>query len=301
MVNKLLLQFLDKAKSLKAEVEPIKVLKSNTFKIERENILIRTATDLGKRYFFGLNYINAEEIYNLDNSFIAFICGNIDQTIFIPSDILIKHLPYISHDRNGEYKINFTRDLYLVLKGKKNLLDCNGYINNWDSVLNSQNLKMDSLNPDESFHNVLQGRLIEIGNIRNYKTYSPDKSKIFNKKKLVEITTLKTCPQLQYTEYNSVRNIDVIWFREVSNGYYPEYAFEVELSTGVWSGFGRLASLREYNTRLYVISNDDKKFNQVANSFPDIKNKYIHFIPDKLGLLYSAEINLIRMRMEFNL
>ena len=70
----------------------------------------------------------------------------------------------------------------LVLKGKRNLLDCSGYINNWDSVLNYQNLKMDSLNPDESFHSVLQGRLIEIGNIRNYKTYSPDKSRTFNKK-----------------------------------------------------------------------------------------------------------------------
>ena len=182
MVNKLLLQFLDKAKSLKAEVAPIKVLKSNAFKIDKANILIRTATDLGKRYFFGLNYINAEEIYNLDNSFIAFICGNIDQTVFIPSEILIKYLPQISHDRNGEYKINFTRDLNLVLKGRRNLLDCNSYINNWGSVLNSQNIKMDSLNPDESFHSVLQGRLIEIGNIRNYRTYSPDKSRTFNKK-----------------------------------------------------------------------------------------------------------------------
>ncbi|MDN3510137.1 MAG: hypothetical protein NG784_02370 [Candidatus Jettenia sp.] len=168
-------------------------------------------------------------------------------------------------------------------------------------VLNSQNLKINSLNPDESFHNVLQGRLIEIGNIRNYKTYSPDKSKIFNKKKLVDIATLKICPQLQYTEYSSVRNIDVIWFRKVNNGYYSEYAFEVELSTGVWSGFGGLASLREYNTRLYIITNDDKRFNQVANSFPEIKNKYIHFVPDKVSLLYSAEINLIKMRKEFNL
>jgi hypothetical protein len=301
MVTKLLLQFLDKAKLFNAEVEPIKVLKTNTFKIDKAYILIRTASDLGKRYFFGLNYINAEEIYNLDNSFIAFICGNINQTVFIPSDTLIKHLPQISHDRNGEYKINFTRDLNLVLKGKRNLLDCSGYVNNWDSVLSSQNLKTNSLNPDESFHNVLQGRLLEIGNIRNYKTYSPDKSRTFNKKKLIEIATLNMCPQLQFTEYNSVRNIDVIWFREVNNGYYPEYAFEVELSTGVWSGFGRLASLREYNTRLYIITNDDKKFNQVANSFPDLKNRCIHFVPDKVGLLYSAEINLIRMRMDFNL
>ena len=299
--DSLLNQFLEKAKLLDAEVEPIKVLRSNTFRIGKANILIRVASDLGKRYFFGLNYISAEELSNLDNSFIAFICGSIDKTIFIPSEILINHLSEISHDRNGEYKINFTRDLNLVLRGKGNSLNCSNFINNWDSILSSNNLKMNALNPDESFHNVIQGRLINIGNIRGYKTYSPDKSKTFNKKRLDEISTLKSCPELQFSEYSTLRNIDVIWFREVNNGYYPVYAFEVELTTGVWSGFGRLASLQEYNTRLYIVTNDEKKFTQVSCSFPDLKNKYIHVVPDKIGLLYSAEINLIRMRQDFNL
>lgn len=56
MINKLLLQFLDKAKLLNAEVEPIKVLKTNTFKIGKANILIRTASDLGKRFFWNKLY-----------------------------------------------------------------------------------------------------------------------------------------------------------------------------------------------------------------------------------------------------
>ena len=297
----LLQQFLEEAKSHDAEVEPIKILRSNTFKIGRSHILIRTASDLGKRYFFGLNYINAEELSNLDNSFVAFICGSIDKIIFIPSDILINNLGEISHDRNGEYKINFTRELDLVLKGKGKSLDCSSFINNWDSILFSQNLKTDIMSPDESFHNVIQGRLLHIGNIRGYKTYSPNKSKTFNKKKLEDIATLNICPQLQFSDYSSIRNIDVIWFREVNNGFYPVYAFEVELSTGVWSGFGRLASLQEYNTRLYIITNEEKKFNQVSNSFSDLKKKYIHIVPDKIGLLYSAESNLIRMRQDFNL
>lgn len=299
--EKLLNQFLEAAKSHDAEVEPIKVLRSNTFKIGKANILVRTASDLGKRYFFGLNYINAEELSNLDNSFVVFICGSVDKTVFIPSEILINNLSEISHDRNGEYKINFTRELNLVLRGRGKSLDCSSFTNNWDSILSLQHLKRDVLSPDESFHNVIQGRLLNIGNLRGYKTYSPNKNKTFNKKRLEEIATLNNCPQLQFTEYNSIRNIDVIWFREVNNGYYPEYAFEVELSTGVWSGFGRLASLREYNTKLYIITNEEKKFNQVASSFPEVKKKYIHIVPDKIGLLYSAEINLIKMRQDFNL
>ncbi len=34
---------------------------------------------------------------------------------------------------------------------------------------------------------------IEIGNIRAYQTYCPDKSRKFNERKLDEITTLKKC------------------------------------------------------------------------------------------------------------
>ena len=36
-------------------------------------------------------------------------------------------------------------------------------------------------------HSILQGRLLEIGNIRGYYTYCPDKSKKFNEKKLEEM------------------------------------------------------------------------------------------------------------------
>lgn len=297
----LLLQFLDKAKSLNFDVEPVKILRSQTYRIGNSNILVRAASDLGLRYFFGLNYIHAEEIYNLENSFIAFICGSIERTIFIPSKIVIENLQFLSHDRNGEYKINFTRELELVLNGRNNRLKCNEYIDKWDILKKYTDTSKIKLSSDESFHNILQGRLLEIGNIRGFHTYCPNKRKTFNKRRLDTISKLQTCPDLQYSERNSANKIDVIWFRQVSKGYYPEYAFEVELSTGVWSGFGRLASLREYNTKLYIITNDNKKFRQVSSSFPEVVERYYNIEPDKIGLLYSAEINLIKLREEFNL
>lgn len=299
--KELLLSFLNEAKRRNQLTEPIKVLRSNAYKIDNSNILIRTASDLGKRYFFGLNYITAEEIYNLDNSFIVFICGSLDRIIFMPSQILIKFLPNISRDRNGEYKINFTRDLKLVLKGRGNQFDCTEFINNWDIINSSGFISSKSVAPAESIHTVVQGRLIEIGNIRGFKTYSPDKSKLFNKKRLDELSKIIRCPELQFTEYKSLRNIDVIWFRQTNGNYYPEFAFEVEFSTGVWSGFGRLATLREYTTNLYIIAPDEKKFEQVINSFPELKNRYINLNPEQIGLLYSAEKNLIQMREDFNL
>lgn len=301
VIENLLTQFIEHTKRFHAEIEPIKILRSNAYRVGKANVLIRTASDLGKRFFFGLNYITAEEIFNLDNSFVAFICGSIDRVVLLPSDILMKLLPQISHDRNGEYKINLTRNLELVLKGKGNSYDCSSFINNWSLLATSVNAQKKFLSPDESFHTIIQGRLIEIGNNRGYETYCPDKKKKFNRRPLGEISTLNLCPELQFSEHRLLRKIDVIWFREISKGFYPEYAFEVELTTGTWPGFVRLASLREYNTRLCIISSDEKRFTQTMDTFPDMRRKYMNIVPENIGLLYSAELHLLRMREEFNI
>jgi len=294
-------EFIEEAKLQNNLLLPEKLLRANAFKIGNSNVLVRVASDLGKRFFFGINYITAEEMYNLSNSFIAFVCGNLNQVVFLPTKVLIKLLPEISHDRNGEYKLNFTRDFNLVLKGRKNRFDCSEYMNNWESLQSSSSYNSEYINPIESFHTIIQGRLIDIGNIRGFKTYSPDKSKKFNEKRLDSYTTLDSCPKLQYTDHKSLRHIDVIWFRKAANDLYPQYAFEVEFSTGVWSGFGRLSTLREYQTKLYVITHDDKKYNQVSNSFPEMSKRIINVTPDNVGLLYSAEKNLIQMRKDFQL
>ena len=113
-------QFLEKAEELCTEVEPIRVLKSRTFKIGEANVLIRASMEgrTGK-YFFGLNYITAEELANLDNPFIAFVCGSVERTVILPAKLLFQHFPQISHDRNGEYKITINQDLNLVFSNCK--------------------------------------------------------------------------------------------------------------------------------------------------------------------------------------
>ncbi|MBI2967548.1 MAG: hypothetical protein HYY40_07020 [Bacteroidetes bacterium] len=296
-------QFLKRAKEFNASVELIKVLKSRTYRIGEANVLVRTSSDGNRRYFFGINYITVEEIVNLDHPFIAFICGSVERTVIIPAKYFFKHLHQISHDRNGEYKINIDQDLNIVLSGRNNRIKCSGFINNWNLLLSPPIIKEETKNTvEESLHSVLQGRLIEIGNIRGYQTYCPDKSKKFNERQLDEITSLKTCPELQFSDYNLLRQIDVIWFKPKGSNFIPEYAFEVELSTGVWSGVGRMATLIDYsNVGLYVIANDSKKFRKVISSFHEIANRY-KFVPnDLLGDLYSAELNLKELKVEIGL
>jgi len=222
---------------------------------------------------------------------------------FNSSKILFKHLPQLSHDRNGEYKISIDKNLNIVLTGKGNRIDCSQFVNNWQLLLTPQiMINENKISVEDSLHSVLQGRLIEIGNIRGFDTYCPNKSWKFNDVKLEELTTLKTCPQLQFSDYNLLRNIDVLWFRPKGNNYIPEYAFEVEISTGVWSGFGRLATLIDYaHVGLYIISNDSKKYNQVLSSFYENAKRF-HFIAnERLGDLYASEKDLKELRHEIGL
>jgi len=301
--DKLSFGFLDKAKEFQASVELIKVLKSRTYRIGAANVLVRASSDGNRRYFFGINYVTIEEIANLENPFIAFICGSVNKTIIIPAKFLFKELHQISHDRNGEFKINIDQDLNIVLAGRGNRLNCKGFINNWDLLLTPPIFSDEKPNSiEESLHSVLQGRLLEIGNIRGYQTFCPNKSKKFNEKKLEEISTLQTCPELQFSDYNLLRQIDVIWFKSRGSNFIPEYAFEVELSTGVWSGVGRMATLMDYkNVAFYVISDDGKKYKQVMNSFPEYEERYKFIANNLIGDLYSAELNLKELRFSIGL
>ncbi|MGO9481090.1 MAG: hypothetical protein ACLP05_04825 [Candidatus Kryptoniota bacterium] len=278
-------------------------MKTRAYKIGEANILIRASSEgANKRFFFGLNYVSAEEVANLDNPFFAFICGSLDRTLIIPAPVLIGQLPLMSHDRDGEYKIVIDGQLNVILSGKKNRLNCSQFINAWDSLKKARAMPGGSNSAEESFHSVLQGRLLEIGNIRGYQTFCPNKSKRFNDKKLIEIATLPVCPQLQFSNYEILRQIDVLWFREKNSNLIPEYAFEVELSTGVWSGVGRMGTLIDYaNARLYVISDDDKKYNQVVQIYSEQATRYHHVLAESVGELYAAELNLRELREKIDL
>jgi len=93
-----------------------------------------------------------------------------------------------------------------------------------------------------------------------------------------------------------------MWFRQRGNNFIPEYAFEVELSTGVWSGVGRMSTLIDYkNVNFYVIADDARKYRQVVNSFNEYGDRFRFVANDLVGKLYSAELNLRDLRVEIGL
>lgn len=117
-----------------------------------------------------------------------------------------------------------------------------------------------------------------------------------------EIATFSTCPELQFSDHDVLRQIDILWFRDRGSYFVPEHAFEVELSTGTWSGVGRMATLLDYaNARFYIVSNDSKKYQQVMTAYADFRARYRHVQVDALGELYAAERNLRELRSKIDL
>lgn len=162
--------------------------------------------------------------------------------------------------------------------------------------------EVDKSSIEESYHTVIQGRIVEIGNIRGYQTYCPDKSKRFNAKLISEIATLKECPPLQFSDYKLLKQIDVLWFKERGTNLIPQNAFEVELTTGIWSGVGRMSTLLEYSdVGLYVISNNKLKFKQVLQTIPIVQNRFRHIEAYLISELYSAELQLTQLRKDIGL
>jgi hypothetical protein len=120
--------------------------------------------------------------------------------------------------------------------------------------------------------------LIELGNLLGFDTYTADparKSKLLDKT-LGEISLLKGIPAFTYQRYlDTVKNVDVIWFKDE----FPAYCFEVEHTTGVSLGLLRLYQIRNFtNAKFYVIapSNIISKFQTETTKDPfyRIKNRY---------------------------
>ncbi|MFC2094968.1 hypothetical protein ACFLSW_00815 [Candidatus Bipolaricaulota bacterium] len=98
--------------------------------------------------------------------------------------------------------------------------------------------------------------VLKIGKLLGYDTYSPDGARTAFGEKLDEYCTLKKLPIRFLGELAPIiREIDAIWFRDDV----PKFAFEVEHTTKVASGFQRLLQLHPLSTKLFVISSEENR------------------------------------------
>ena len=110
--------------------------------------------------------------------------------------------------------------------------------------------------PKGKIHNYVEGMLIEIGNLKNYQTYTPDKNIIFNGQQLGDLVTYNVIPNFTYSDIlNVVKQIDVIWFKD----RFPYITFDVEFSTQISTALVRANELKNFNTHFYVVANESKE------------------------------------------
>lgn len=111
-------------------------------------------------------------------------------------------------------------------------------------------------------HGSAQGMLLTLGRIYGYETFAPAPDRTtrsFHGKPLGNLSTITGCEQFcGRSSLPRVRQIDTIWLTEDNDGAYPVFAFEVEHTTGVRRGMGRLVELPErYAVTMFVVAPGD--------------------------------------------
>jgi hypothetical protein len=142
-------------------------------------------------------------------------------------------------------------------------------------------------------HEAVQAMLLELGNLLGYDTYTSDPSKDPGKefydevedegqvyvvpRTLGDIATLEEIPWVQHESIlESVRRIDVIWFKEE----FPEVCFEVEDTTNIKDGLLRQFQICKHapNAKFFVLAPESRrgKFEKEVTTIPfkQIRNRY---------------------------
>lgn len=152
-------------------------------------------------------------------------------------------------------------------------------------------------------HAGIQGMIIEIGNMKGFDTYTPDRSKIFVNKELGNIATIKECPNFTYERITqSVKFCDVIWFN--LRGF-PERLFEVEDSTDFRNSLVKFTELQDFKTSFSLVASAGRKAKydrEVSKSaFKSIVNRchFVNYID--IEQYYSASLNYHKIGQELML
>ena len=100
-------------------------------------------------------------------------------------------------------------------------------------------------------HSLMEGICIELGNFKNYDTYTADPSAIYRDNvRLQNLATTIDLPPFTYPEIlQETKRIDVLWFNQKSLQF-PQYAIEVVDSIGTLNGaFNRCLQLQNFRTK----------------------------------------------------
>lgn len=134
-----------------------------------------------------------------------------------------------------------------------------------------------------SNHSYYQGLLLQMGRMRNFRTYAPpqDKNKQFLESgKLSERIDIPVLPEFGYEHIiRNARTVDVIWFnrREMPSAFY-----EVEMTTGIKRSLQKFHELQDFHAQFVIVAPDARReaFDDsiAADSYNEIRER-VEFLP----------------------
>lgn len=157
-----------------------------------------------------------------------------------------------------------------------------------DKILETYPIESSKTKRKEEFdHAYYQGLLLEIGNIKRFKTFVPDqdKNKKFIDKSLREIKTVERIFKFSY-EYiiDKAKTVDVVWFNRRN---LPNYMFEVEHTTNIYNSLLKFYELQDFYITFYIVADENRKneFDQKISSsaFEDIRNRTVFLSYERLS------------------
>ncbi len=158
-------------------------------------------------------------------------------------------------------------------------------------------------------HDIAQGMLLALGRLYDYETFAPaaDRtSRKFQGRPLADLASVTDCFQFcGKTSLSHVRQIDAIWLAEDNAGTYPVYAFEVEHTTKVRSGIGRLVEIPDrYKASLFVVApgeEEERIFSKLVTQNPFRRYRHRLYFRDytQLETLYNSAIRHDELRSSF--
>jgi len=143
-------------------------------------------------------------------------------------------------------------------------------------------------------HALMQGYLIEIGNMKGHLTFSPNKNSLFLDKKIADIISIQNCPEFTYERVlQHVKYIDVIWF---NTREFPSNVIEVEHSTSFRNSFLKFLELQDFATKMTIVAPTERReqFNrEITRTTFETINKRVNFISyDDVEKMYSTSVAL---------
>lgn len=112
---------------------------------------------------------------------------------------------------------------------------------------------------EEYSHSYYQGLLLEIGNLKNFKTFitPQDKHKRYLGKELGEISSLKNVYHFSYDHIvRKAQSVDVIWFNDRKM---PNTFFEIEHTTNIFNSLLKFMEFRDFYARFYIVADENRK------------------------------------------